>query len=258
MYELVTKYDRSIAAISQCINELCEHLDDRWKHLFDFDTNGILSRQNLTEYAEAIYRKGAPIRTIWGFIDCTIRRICRPSRFQRQAYNGHKKYHAIKFQAVVVPNGMIGHLFGALEGRRADPGMLNESKLIEKCADHAFIEGAGPGEKRFLQLFGDSAYGISLQMQSPFSGPGDRTEEEMEWNRLMGSVRIEVEHIFGVVSKTWPFLNAWWKMHLNKSPVGRYYRVGVILTNAMNCVHPNQVSLAFDLPPPSLAEYFHD
>ena len=74
----------------------------------------------------------------------------------------------------------------------------------------------------------------------------------------MGSVRIEVEHTFGIVSRTWPFLNAGWKMRLLSSPVGTYYRIGVLLTNAMNCIRPNQVSQVFDLPPPSLEVYFHN
>ena len=258
IYELVAKYDRSICAVSQCINELCELLDERWQYLLDFDIDGVLSRENLACYAKAIHQRGAPLQSVWGFIDCTIRRICRPKKFQRQAYNGHKKYHAIKYQGIVIPNGMVAHLFGPIEGRRADPGILNESRVIEKCVAHAYLPGDGPAQRHFLQLFGDSAYGISQQMQSPFCGAGERTADESEWNMQMGSIRVEVEHMFGVVSQTWPFLNAWWKMQINRSPVGRYYRVGVLLTNAMNCLRPNQVSIAFNLKPPSLDTYFHD
>jgi hypothetical protein len=31
---------------------------------------------------------------------------------QRTVYNGHKRIHAIKFQSVVTPNGLIANLFG--------------------------------------------------------------------------------------------------------------------------------------------------
>lgn len=257
MYELTAKYDRSQSAISECINSLVDILDKRWAHLLDYDTQHILHPDALAEYADAISKAGAPTNTVWGFIDCTIRRICRPSIFQRLAYNGYKKYHAIKFQAVALPNGLFGHLYGPVEGRRADTGILNESQLLGACEEHAYEEDE-QGERRYFQLYGDAAYGISQVIVSPYSGPNGQTAEELEWNKYMGTVRIDVEHAFGIVSRTWPFLNAGWKMQLMSSPVGSYYRVGVLLTNAMNCLRPNQVSRAFDLKPPTLEDYFRD
>jgi nuclease HARBI1 len=74
----------------------------------------------------------------------------------------------------------------------------------------------------------------------------------------MASVRIEVEHAFGSVVRVWPFLDAWWKHWIFPSPLGVYYRIGVLLTNALNCVCPHQTSQAFDCEPPTLEEYFHD
>ena len=68
---------------------------------------------------------------------------------------------------------------------------------------------------------------------------------------------LEVEHGFGIVQKLWPFLNAGWKMQLYSSPVGRYYRVGVLLANCMNCIRPNQVSQYFNCRPPFLEDYLH-
>ncbi|KLO08612.1 hypothetical protein SCHPADRAFT_798704, partial [Schizopora paradoxa] len=151
----------------------------------------------------------------------------------------------------------VVHLYGPVEGRRSDPGMLKDSQLIQRCAEHAFLEQPN-GEREFLQLFGDAAYGLSRQMLSPFSGAGGRTEDERQWNECMGSVRVEVEHVFGIISKTWPFLNAWWKLQVYRSPVGLYYRVSVLLTNALNCFRPNHVSRSFDLRPPLVEEYFHN
>lgn len=45
-------------------------------------------------------------------------------------YNGHKPVHAIKFQAVVIPSGLVANLYGPIEGRRYDAGMLKESGLF--------------------------------------------------------------------------------------------------------------------------------
>ena len=36
--------------------------------------------------------------------------ICRPDANQRILYNGHKRVHAIKFQALITPNGYCAHL----------------------------------------------------------------------------------------------------------------------------------------------------
>ena len=43
----------------------------------------------------------------WGFVDGTVRPISGPGQNQRVLYNGHKRVHAIKFQSVVSPNGLI-------------------------------------------------------------------------------------------------------------------------------------------------------
>ena len=260
-YELSMLYNRTQSAISEIVNFVVTYVDNRWSDLLDFDHDHLLSPTNLEKYAAAIHRAGAPMDSIWGFIDCTIRRIARPTKWQRAAYSGHKKFHALKFQAIMLPNGMFGHLFGPEEGRRNDNHLLAKSKILETCAAHAVREGTDentPAQERYLQIFGDPAYGVSNQIISPYAGAGDRTEEEREWNAKMAAVRIEVEHGFGIVSNTWPFLNAGWKMHVYRSPCGRYYRAGVLFTNALNCMRYNQVAQYFNCEPPSLLEYFHN
>ena len=48
----------------------------------------------------------------------------RPQENQRVMYNGHKRIHSIKFQSVVIPNGLIANLHGPFEGKRHDSTML--------------------------------------------------------------------------------------------------------------------------------------
>jgi nuclease HARBI1 len=161
----------------------------------------------------------------------------------------------------MLPDGIIGHLYGPVEGRRNDNHLLTESGLLNRLKEFAFdedVDDGAPEEERTFQIFGDPAYGVGPHIQSPFAGAGVRTEEQQGWNAEMAAVRIEVEHGFGIVANTWPFLNAGWKMHLYSSPVGRYYQVGVILTNCINCMRPNQVAQYFDCIPPELEDYLHD
>ena len=74
--------------------------------------DAILHPAALQAYADSIHRKGAALENCFGFIDGTVRPIARPGKDQRVLYNGHKRVHALKFQAVAIPNGLIAHLFG--------------------------------------------------------------------------------------------------------------------------------------------------
>jgi hypothetical protein len=271
-FELCTRYDRSQSSISEVFNEVITILDERWEHLLRFDANHLLSPENLKNYSDAVYESGAPLHGVWGFIDCTIRPMCRPSRHQRQAYNGHKHYHGLKYQAVMLPNGLFGHLFGPIEGCHNDTYTLAESGLMDECLIHAKLpdglEVSGEVDEdtngmhaftdsRQLQLFGDPAYGLDSLIICPFPKPG-RTDDQQEWNTRMSKVRIEVEHGFSLVLNNWRLLAARWKLRVFLSPIGRYYRVAVLLTNALACLWPNQVSQYFRCAPPSLEEYFQD
>lgn len=274
--DLSTRYNRSQSSISEIFNEVVTFLDERWEHLLCFDSDHLLSPVNLKHYSDAVYKSGSPLRGVWGFIDCTVRPICRPSHHQRQAYSGHKHFHGLKYQAVMLPNGLFGHLFGPIEGRHNDAFALDESGLMRECSLHAKHPGALDGaggecaeagkdasrtttftEPHYLQLFGDPAYGLNELIISPFPKLG-RTNDQQEWNTKMSKVRIEVEHGFALVTNNWQLLRAEWKLRVFASPVGRYYRVGVLLTNALACLRPNQVSKYFDCAPPSLEDYFHD
>ncbi|OSC98558.1 hypothetical protein PYCCODRAFT_1447436 [Trametes coccinea BRFM310] len=250
--DLASRYNRASSAILEAINWVVSFLDVTWSYLLDFNHTGLLPASNLNRYTKAIYHRSAPIRSVWGFIDCTLRAICQPSRFQHQMYNGHKK--------LMLPNGMFGHLLGPFEGWWNNNHLLHASQLLEKCSQFAVQPGIDehtPVDRGYFQLFGDATYRISPVLISPSSGPGERSADKQAWNAAMGSVRVYVEHGFAIVSNTWPFLNANWKMHVFRSLVGRYYHIGVLLTNVINCYRPNQVAQYFDCEPPVITEYLH-
>jgi hypothetical protein len=225
LWDLVEKYDRSQSALSEIINKTAIKIDDRWGFLLDFDPV-LLSPKCLNKWAKAIHRRGSPIRTIWGFINCIIRQICRPTFGQRVVYSGHKKFHALKFQAVMVACGLIVHLFGPWEGRQSDGRLLKFSELLDKCCLDAvwpWTNENTPAADHWFQLYGDGAYACSTVLISPFLGPGKRTQLEKDFNTAMAAVRIEVEHCFAVVTTCWPGLCCFWKHQPFLSPVGRYY-----------------------------------
>ena len=72
----------------------------------------ILNPQSLVTCGQAIDAKGTPLENCFGFIDGTVRPICRPRKNQRIVYNGHKRVHALKFLLLETPNGLIANLYG--------------------------------------------------------------------------------------------------------------------------------------------------
>jgi hypothetical protein len=65
-----------------------------------------LSYEHLRSYVEAVSDRNAPLENCWGFIDGTVRPICRPQQNQNLVFNGHKRVHGLKFQSIVIPNGL--------------------------------------------------------------------------------------------------------------------------------------------------------
>ena len=99
-----------------------------------------------------------------GFIDGTIRPICRPGRNQRAYYNGHRRIHSLKHQSIAFPDGMIVFADGPYTGNRHDAGLFRDSGLAGILEAH--LRGV---DGRQLQLYGNSAYPeqsylVSLQM----------------------------------------------------------------------------------------------
>ena len=48
-------------------------------------------------YCDAVYKKCGVLDNIWGFVDGTVKHICRPGKGQRLLFNGQKHYHGIKY-----------------------------------------------------------------------------------------------------------------------------------------------------------------
>ena len=88
-----------------------------------------------------------------------MRPICRPGQNQRVLYNGHKRVHAIKFQSVVTPDGMIANLYRPVEGKRHGSGMLAESGLLQQLAQHSHSPTGQP-----LCIYGDPAYPLRVHI----------------------------------------------------------------------------------------------
>ena len=200
----------------------------------------------LRRYAAAVWRKRVPLRTCFGFVDGTAWRVCRPTYHQRELYSGHKRYHCLKFQGVVLPDGIIADLAGPYHGRQNDQYMLNESRLEDRLSDPVFDN---------YVVYGDQGYTYRAHVARPFRA-AQLSPLRRAFNERMATVRVSVEWGFARVKQLFAFLSFVPSLRVYNSPVGKVYRVAVLLSNMITCLEgKSEASEYFHCSPPSLDEY---
>ncbi|KAK3746634.1 hypothetical protein QZH41_012839 [Actinostola sp. cb2023] len=77
----------------------------------------------------------------------------------------HKRVHALTFQSIVIPNGIIANLYGPVEGRKHDSGMLADSEIYNNdLTRNSFDPNGNP-----LCVYGDPAYPLRSHLGMLFS-----------------------------------------------------------------------------------------
>eukprot|EP00170_Pyropia_yezoensis_P001992 contig_8490_g1996 len=82
----------------------------------------------------------------------------------RACYSGHKRKHAVKFQNVLMPDGLFFHMYGPLKGRRHDMTLYHESQLDETLSEALTID------RHLFHPYGDAAYVLRPWLQTAFDG----------------------------------------------------------------------------------------
>jgi hypothetical protein len=242
-------FRRSLGALSQLFHKVIKTIYQDWKHLLLFD-HVRLTPQILRTLANAVAAKDAPLPNCFGFIDGTSVHICRPTRNQEVFYSGYKRYHAIKYQGVVTPDGIIVHLSGPYRGRQHDSSILTDSYLRQYLAEH----GIGP-EGEQMVLYGDEGYPRLGQIQSPFRGRV-LPQDQYDFNTRMRRPRLCIEWAFGHIVNNWGFTNYSHNLRCLMSPVGQYYPLAALFSNIQVCLGRNTPSLSYyEMAPPELEEY---
>ena len=248
--DMIPRFGRPVPQLCTMFNTVVNTIYNNFAHLLRDIDQPYLSPAYLKLYADAIHAKGAALESCWGFVESTVRPICRPTRNQRVVYNGHKRVHALKFQSVVAPNGLIANLFGPVEGRRHDSGMLAMSGLLGQLEQHSFSEDGQP-----LCIYGDPAYPNRVHLQCPITRR-PLTEHEQAFNTSMSRVRVAVEWVFGDIANYFKFIDFKKNLKIGMSAVGKIYIVCALLRNALTCLYGSTTSAFFNVNPPNIGEYF--
>jgi len=248
LFDLRAVFGRQTSELSHFFTLILDHVFFNFGHLLNYDATR-LTTAKLQEFSGLIHQKGAPLPRCWGFIDGTVRAICRPTYNQKQVFNGHKRVHSLKFQSVTTPDGIIVHMSGPWLGRRHDCRMLRESGLPENLQQYAKDADNNP-----FYLYGDPAYPLSPYLLAPYKGIA-LTAQQREFNKAMSSVRETVEWGFAKIIALWAFLDYRKNLKLYLQPVGKFYLVGCILTNCHTCMNGSQTADFFSSATPTLEDY---
>ena len=110
--DMIYRFGRPVPILSMVTNQVVDYIYQAHAHRITQWNNQLLNPASLQLYADAIGRKGAALENCLGFVDGTVRPISRPKEHQSTVYNGHKRVHALKFQSVTNPNGLIANWYG--------------------------------------------------------------------------------------------------------------------------------------------------
>ena len=214
-------------------------------------TNPTIWHHRMPYYSQLISNKTRGIaNNIWGFIDGTIRKTCRPIYHQRVVYTRFKKCHGLKFQSVLVPDGFIACLYGPVPAKTHDARLLRESQLVEQ------LQAVMPenGTNQVFALYGDLAYAQNAYVLGGFCNVVPNSDEAA-YNCLLSSVRITVEWGFAELVEQWKFLDFRSAMKIFQCPVAQYYINAAFLSNIRNCLLGNKTQQYFNAQQPTIDEY---
>ena len=214
-------------------------------------TNPTIWHHRMPYYSQLISNKTSGIATnIWGFINGTIRKTCRPIYHQHLVYTRFKKCHGLKFQSVLTPDGYIACLYGPVPAKTHDARLLHESQLLEQLQTVMPENGNNP----IYALYGDLVYAQSAYVLGGFHNV-DTNSDEDAYNRLLSSVHITVEWGFTELVEHWKFLDFRLAMKIFQCPVAQYYINAAFLSNLRNCLLGNKTQQYFNAQQLTIDEY---
>ena len=110
--DMISQFGLPVPVLSMVSIDVLDSIYNAHRHCITQWNHNVLNPAALQIYSNTIADKGGALHNCFGFVDGTVRPVCRPGEQQRVIYNCHKRVHALKFQCVGLPNGVISSLYG--------------------------------------------------------------------------------------------------------------------------------------------------
>ncbi len=242
LVDLQPYFGRSPQDCSIIVNNMLSDVHHRFSHLLSSVDQPWMDYE---AYCSAVMEKGSPVDNVFGFIDGTLCHICRPGHKQKEMFSGHKRRHGLKFQHIMLPNGMVCHSYGPYPGSRHDASMYGVSQVNGQLSQ---LHGA---DRRQLAIYGDAAYPVRPWLFAPFpEHSANYDAEKAFFNKAMSPIRSAVEWGFAKLTTYFAFINFYSNLKLHLQPLGQHFQVATLLVNCHTCVYGSQVASYFGMTPP--------
>ncbi|KAH9372664.1 hypothetical protein HPB48_018475 [Haemaphysalis longicornis] len=137
--DLERSFGRHYSVTSSVTNKVLAHIDDSFTHLLhDFNSHVWLDLTALEAFSQAVHSKIARLSNCWLFIDGTARAMCHPSKDRRPFSSVRKHFHALKYQAIMCPNGIICEIDGSFPGSHHDADFRKNPKLYKNNLERMY------------------------------------------------------------------------------------------------------------------------
>ena len=177
---------------------------------------------------------------------------------QALLYSGFTGDHDLLWQNVVSPYGLLVDTYGPIGGANNDLVALQRSNILVRFQQACAAAGINPLEH---DMGGDKIY-LRLQNLVPLHRGLLNVQQRID-NIQDSQVRVSIEHFNGKVMNNWRSLSFPLGSKIQRSTVGQWVEVAMILTNAHTLLYGSQVHEYFqdpsnplDLRMPTLESYF--
>ena len=150
------------------------------------------SGERLKKVAEQFQRKKGLPNCI-GCIDGTHIPIKAPYDNAEQ-YVNRKKFHSIQLQGVCDADQFFTDVYCAYPGSVHDARVLRNSPLYQDAEN---LESVMFPESTYI--IGDAAYPLKTWLITGFKNDGKLTREQRQFNYILSSTRMKIEHTFGLL-----------------------------------------------------------
>jgi hypothetical protein len=164
---------------------------------------------------------------------------------------GHKRIYSYSWILTTAPDGSIVDVYGPRAGRHVDSRLQRESFINARL----MLAQAGRPVAAMFHTGTDKGFFVDVAVRPMHNNLVNTVQQTIE-NRDFASLRITNEHDIGRKSSFFQYIDASRLHNPKKQPLGVFYIVVCIMTNALNCLDAAGTCKYYQCDPPSLEAYF--